>query len=180
MSDHQATARERLARIAQINVSGGGVPKRPVSEANVSWLGLEGDAHRDAENHGGPERALCLFALERIRALQAEGHPIVPGSIGENVTVEALDWSAIQPGRRMLLGAEVLIEVTRYTSPCANIRASFRGGEYARVSQKRHAGDSRVYARVLRTGRIRPGDPVRLLSTADAEGLLADAGYPFP
>ena len=37
--------------------------------------------------HGGPERALCLFSLERILELQAEGHPIFPGAAGENITI---------------------------------------------------------------------------------------------
>ena len=125
--------------------------------------GVAGDAQRDRELHGGPDRALCLFSMEQIRALQAEGHPIAPGHIGENLTVEGLDWDAVAPGARLLLGEDVLVEVTRYTSPCANIRAAFTGGDYARVSQKRHPGASRVYARVLRTGAIRRGDPVRLL-----------------
>ena len=60
-------------RVVQINVSPGGVPKLPVASARVTLEGLEGDGHRDLEHHGGPERALCLFALEQIRALQAEG-----------------------------------------------------------------------------------------------------------
>jgi len=150
-------------KIMQINVSPGGVPKRPVTEARVTELGLEGDAHRDLEHHGGPERALCLFALERIEALQREGHPIAPGAIGENVTVEGLDWSAVGPGSRMSLGPDVLIEVTRFTSPCFNIAKSFTAGDFARVAAKRHPGDSRVYARVLRTGTIRAGDAVRLV-----------------
>ena len=80
------------ATIAQISVSPGGVPKLPVPAARVTELGLEGDAHREMEVHGGPERALCLFALEQIRALQAEGHPVVPGALGENLTIEGLDW----------------------------------------------------------------------------------------
>jgi MOSC domain-containing protein YiiM len=125
--------------------------------------GVAGDLQRDREHHGGPDRALCLFSMELIRALQAEGHPIAPGHIGENLTVEGLDWDAVAPGSRLLLGEDVLVEVTRYTSPCVNIRAAFTGGEYARVSQKRNPGASRVYARVLRTGAIRRGDPVRLL-----------------
>jgi MOSC domain-containing protein YiiM len=69
----------------------------------------------------------------------------------------------VTPGARLLLGEDVLLEITRYTSPCANIRASFTGGAYARVSEKQHPGQSRVYARVVRAGTIRRGDPVRLL-----------------
>jgi MOSC domain-containing protein YiiM len=151
------------ARIAQISVSAGGVPKRAVEAGTVTALGLDGDAHRDLEHHGGPERALCLFSLERIRALQAEGHSVVPGAMGENVTVEGLDWDRVEPGTRIALGDAVLIEVTRYTVPCFNIAPFFKGREFSRVSQKRHPGYSRVYARVLRTGAIRTGDPVRLV-----------------
>ena len=56
------------------------------------------------------------------------------------------------------------LEITRYTTPCVNIRAAFVGGDFARVSQKRHPGFSRVYARVVREGIIRTGDPVRLVT----------------
>lgn len=159
------------ARIAQISVSAGGVPKRAVPAGRVTTLGLRGDAQRDREHHGGPERALCLFSLERIRALQAEGHPIAPGSIGENLTLEGIEWSEVVPGTYLQLGSEVVIQVTRYTAPCANITGSFRTHDYARVSQKRHPGDSRVYARVLREGDLASGDPARILSDGEAAAL---------
>lgn len=156
-------------RIAQISVSGGGgVPKTRLTAARVGELGLEGDGHRDREHHGGPERAVCLFALEAIRALGAEGHAIAPGALGENVTVEGLDWAAVLPGSRLHLGDSVVLEVTRYTSPCANIAPVFLDRDYSRVSQKRHPGWSRVYARVLMGGEIRQDDPVRLLTDVDA------------
>jgi MOSC domain-containing protein YiiM len=150
-------------RIVQLSVSNGGVPKHAVESARVTPLGLEGDAHRNREHHGGPERAVCLFAMEAIRDLQAEGHPLVPGALGENVTLEGLDWSAVQPGARVRLGDEVLLEITRYTTPCFNIRPAFRDGDYSLVSQKRHPGRSRVYARVVATGTLRRGDVARLL-----------------
>ena len=84
-------------------------------------------------------------------------------SDSENVTLEGLDWSAVQPGARLRLGDEVELEITRYTTPCFNIRPAFRDGEYSRVSQKRHPGRSRVYARVVTPGTLHNGDPVRLL-----------------
>ncbi len=154
----------RLGRIAQLSVSPGGVPKTAVPSARVGPLGLEGDAHRDLAHHGGPERAVCLYALEAIEALQLEGHRIEPGAIGENVSVEGLEWSLVRPGARLRLGAEVVVEVTRYTSPCANIRPVFVDGEYSRVSEKRHPGWSRVYARVVATGTVKTGDAVELLA----------------
>jgi MOSC domain-containing protein YiiM len=150
-------------RVVQISVSRGGVPKLPVPLARVGPFGVDGDGHRDLEHHGGPDRAVCLFSLEQIRGLQAEGHPVVPGALGENVTVEGLDWNDVLPGTRLLIGDDVALEVTRFTSPCLNIRAAFRDGDSSRVSQKRRPGWSRVYARVLREGTIACGDPVALV-----------------
>jgi len=133
-----------------------------VPSADVTSAGVEGDAHRDLEHHGGPDRAVCLFSLEQIRALQAEGHPVGPGALGENVTLEGIDWTRIAPGIRLRLGQQLVLEITRYTSPCLNIRPAFSHGDYSRVSEKRHPGWSRVYARVIVAGRIQTGDAVVL------------------
>lgn len=146
--------------MVQISVSPGGVPKRAVERACVGPLGVEGDAHRDTEHHGGLERAVCVYALEAIEALQAEGHAIVPGALGENLTVQGLDWQAVLPGSIIRVGEAVVLEVTRYTSPCVNIKPVFRDGDYTRVSHKRRPGWSRVYTRVVTGGTIRRGDAV--------------------
>ncbi|HEU0080102.1 MAG TPA: MOSC domain-containing protein [Longimicrobiaceae bacterium] len=151
------------ARVHQLSVSDGGVPKLPVPEAEVTPLGLVGDRQRNRLFHGGPKRAVCLFALEEIERLRAEGHPIAPGTTGENVTVAGLPWERVRPGARLALGDEVVLEVTSYTAPCKNIVPSFRDGDFTRISQKLHPGESRVYARVLRPGLVRTGDPVRLM-----------------
>jgi MOSC domain-containing protein YiiM len=151
------------ALIFQINRSNGGVPKLAVQSGFISAAGLQGDSHRDLVHHGGPERAVCLYALECILALQAEGHPIFPGSAGENITLRGLDWSQVTPGRQLRLGNRVVLEVTRYTEPCNNIRASFQGGNMIRMAQNHYPGWSRVYARVLAEGEIITGDPVVLV-----------------
>ena len=153
---------EQIGKVHQISISRGGVPKLPVERAYVHGLGLEGDAHNDKVHHGGPHRAVCLYSLERLEQLQAEGHPARPGSLGENLTVSGLDWSRVEPGSRLRVGERVVLEVTQYTVPCRTIRGSFSDGRFGRVSQKTHPGESRVYARVLEPGEVRPGDEVRL------------------
>jgi MOSC domain-containing protein YiiM len=167
---HEMSALSHIGRIAQLSVSPGGVPKRAVDVARVSAEGLEGDLHAYV-HHGGPDRALCLFAIEQIRALVAEGHRLVPGSIGENVTLEGIDWSVVAPGTRWRLGERVVIEVTRYTTPCTKITACFTDGDFSRVSQKHHPGWSRVYARVLSEGVIRRDDPVMILAGGGTDAL---------
>jgi MOSC domain-containing protein YiiM len=156
-------------RITQINVSNGGVPKTAVPVARITEAGVEGDRQAHTDIHGGPERAVCLFSMERIRELQAEGHAVTPGAVGENVTVEGIDWDAVVPRSRVLLGDDVALEVTRYTSPCTQIKAAFVGGDYSRIAQKRHAGWSRVYARVLVPGTVHAGDAVRVLAPGAGE-----------
>ena len=150
-------------RIFQLNRSGGGVPKSGVREAFLDADGLEGDRQRDLRFHGGPLRALCLFPLELILELQAEGHPVFPGSVGENLTVVGLDWQRLVPGAQLKLGEEALVEVTSYTAPCKRIAASFVGGDFKRISQKLRPGHSRLYARVLRPGCLFVGQKVTAL-----------------
>ena len=152
-----------IGRIVQLSVSAGGVPKRAIPRAEVTPLGLAGDVQKHRAIHGGPARALCLFALEVIERLQAEGHPIAPGSTGENVTIAGLDWAALGPGARLALGDEVIVQVTSLTDPCTQIAGSFTGGEFRRIVAR---GDSRLCASVERVGELKVGDRVVRLDDA--------------
>jgi MOSC domain-containing protein YiiM len=151
----------RLGTVVQISVSRGGVPKLPIPQARLSSDGVEGDRQNDRRHHGGPDRAVCIYSLELIEALQREGHPIEPGSAGENLTVSGLDWDRIAPGVQLMVGGAVL-EVASFTVPCKTIRASFVDGRFERISQKTNPGWSRVYARVLSAGEARMGDAVEI------------------
>jgi MOSC domain-containing protein YiiM len=110
------------------------VPKQSVFEAWIGAGGVDGDRQRDPRFHGGPDRAVVVFSLDVIRALQREGHPIAIGTTG----------------------------VTKFASPCDKIAGSLAGGEIARLSQKAHPGWSRVCARVIAEGLVRMGDTVEL------------------
>lgn len=151
-------------RIFQLNVSQGGVPKRAVAEAKLEDLGLEGDRVANARLHGGPARALCLYPLERILALQEEGCTVFPGALGENVTLVGIDWTRVTPGARLALG-DALVEITSYTEPCRTT-SPFVGGSVKRYHQDHHPGWSRVYSSVLRGGRLAPAMPARLIETS--------------
>jgi MOSC domain-containing protein YiiM len=144
-----------------INVSNGGVPKLARASASISVKGVEGDRQRDLRYHGGPQRAVSLFSLELIRALQAEGHPIGVGTIGENFTLAGVPWELMVPGT-ILDFAEVQLELTSYAEPCGNIAGSFSDRRFKRVSHKLHPGWSRLYARVLKESTVRQGDPCGL------------------
>ena len=158
---HDAPSRGATGTVVSLNSSPGGVPKRPVVAARIAADGMEGDRQRNLKYHGGPDRALCLYSADRIEALRAEGHPIAPGTAGENVTIAGLDWWRVVPGVRLRLG-EVVVEATSYADPCRTIRGSFVGGRSGRIGQKKWPGWSRVYARVIEEGVVRVGDRVEV------------------
>jgi MOSC domain-containing protein YiiM len=104
-----------------------------------------------------------VYSLDVIRALQREGHPISAGAVGENLTVSGLEWAAVIPGTRLVVG-DVELQITKYATPCRNIRGSFLGHDFMRIFQDRHPGWSRVCARVVTGGIVRPGDTVSVQS----------------
>jgi MOSC domain-containing protein YiiM len=153
-------------RLESINVSDGGVPKHPRAAARIGAVGVQDDLQRDLHIPGGPDRAVSIYSLERLQALRSEGHPIAPGTTGENLTLAGLPWERIQSGVRLAIG-DVLLEVTKPAHPCKTIAGSFADGGFTRMSEKVHPGWSRFYARVLREGEVRVGDPVALVPTED-------------
>ena len=147
-------------KIHSLNISNGGVPKLAIERCEVRASGLVGDRQRDRRYHGGPERAVSLYSLELIAALNAEGHAVAPGALGENLTLAGVDWTRMIPGALLDVG-EVVIQLTSYAGPCNNLRPYFRDGHFARVSERQHPGWSRLYARVLREGTLMVGDSVQ-------------------
>ena len=163
-------------RLIQVNVSDGGVPKLPVDAARITRGGVEGDRQASETVHGGPHRAVSLLGIEAIRRVASEGHPIAPGTTGENLTTEGFDVSALPVGTRLVIGdaAEgggVVLEISAPTNPCRTIRHSFTDLRFGRLSMRAHPADSRMYARVLREGTVSAGDRIRLEPPAgdDAE-----------
>lgn len=165
------TRRPGFPHVHQVSLSDGGVPKRAVPAAQVSVEGLTGDRQRNRKFHGGPDRAVCLYSLEIIEALRAEGHSIGPGSAGENLTIAGLDWARLKPGDRLNIGADLQLEVMSYTTPCRVNGQWFKDGNSARIAQEAHPGWSRLYARVLVEGTVHPGDQVHLHHSDRDKGM---------
>lgn len=148
--------------ITQINISDGGTPKLPILEAKITFDGLIGDRQRNLKYHGGSDRAVCLWSADIIHTLQNEGHPIGPGSAGENITITGLLWEDIGPNTRLQLGETVRLEITDYAAPCRHISKYFSDRRHSRISQKHHPGISRLYARVLSPGPVQVGNSIQV------------------
>lgn len=151
-------------KVVYINLSGGGVPKLPVPSATLFRDGFFGDVQKNKKYHGGPERAVCLFSMELIEQLQAEGHPIAPGTTGENLTLQFPDYHLLVPDTILHIGDTVRIQITRPAPPCKTIKRSFLQENFNRIAHKLHPGSSRLYARVLQEGTIHQHDEVIVVS----------------
>jgi MOSC domain-containing protein YiiM len=154
-----AGAPAQRGTVRRVNASDGGVPKLSIGGADVMYAGLTVDAQANRKHHGRPFQALCLWSSEVIDGLAAEGHPIEPGSAGENVTLEGLDWAALRPGALLRIGT-VLAEVSFPATPCAKQTRWFADGDFERIDHERNPHLARWYAWVREPGRIVEGDAV--------------------
>jgi len=157
-----------LGRIIQINVSKGGVPKKPVPSAFVSFERVEGDDWRFKDVHGGPQQAILMIAQENIDLLIKSGFALFAGALGENFTTEGLDYKKIRYGDTFHAGDSLEFRITRRRAPCKTIM--IYGNEIARAlfdtdaaehdPGSVHWGMSGFYGEVLKTGTVKTGDKV--------------------
>ena len=156
--------------ILQINVSPGGLPKRPIPEAAVTAQGILGDRWSHPDIHGGPNQAVLLITAEGIEELIAQGYPLFFGALGENLTVRGLDRRQMRVGQRYRAG-EVFLELTKLRGPCTTLDVYGPDIVKAIYDPQVKAGDpstprwglSGFYARVLNAGTIRPHDIITLV-----------------
>ncbi len=153
--------------VSQINGSNGGVPKQPMLTGTVDPAGLEGDRQATRRHHGRPWQAVCLYSAEVIDAFAAEGHPIGYGTVGENLTLSGVDWSALRAGLTVSVG-DVVLRLSSPAAPCSKTSYAFADRDHMRMDHERHPGWARWYASVVRGGTLEPGDLVRIGSTAAA------------
>jgi MOSC domain-containing protein YiiM len=146
-------------RLLQLNVSDGGVPKRPVERAAVTAGGIAGDRQRDRKHHGRPFQAVCLWSADVIDELAAAGHPIGPGCAGENLTLRGVDWRSLRPGVLVRVG-EALVELSFPAVPCHNQTPWFSDGDFSRIDYRVNPQWARWYGWVREPGEARAGDRV--------------------
>ena len=147
--------------IATLHASDGGVPKRSIASAEVDAAGIVGDRQANRQHHGRPWQALCVFSIDVIDALAAEGHPIRAGSVGENLTIGGVDWGRMRGGLTIEIG-EVQLRTSSPAAPCHKIGDSFVDRDWNRIDHASRPGRARWYASVLNGGTVSPGDAVTI------------------
>jgi MOSC domain-containing protein YiiM len=104
------------ARVIAVCISAGGVPKWPRQAGHVVEAGLTGDGHAH-EKHNRPDRALSFLDVEIIEQLCDEGFDLVPGTLGENLSVANLSVQQMRPGTLLSIG-DVVLRLEQPRKPC--------------------------------------------------------------
>jgi MOSC domain-containing protein YiiM len=127
-------------------------PKRkermePLESARVfENEGVEACAHRR-----GGKRNVLFVAAEDLEALGVE-----PGAVKENFTVRGAEVMKWPVGQRLVIG-DAEFEISMVCDPC-ELMETIRPGLLAEIDGRRG-----MLARVLKSGQVAVGDPIRLL-----------------
>lgn len=149
-------------QISQLNISPGGLPKRPLLQAAVTPGGMEGDSWAHPKYHGGPKQALLLIGEEVLDELKLLGYPMFAGALGENLTTKGLDYSQLRAGQQFRLGSQCEIELTKLREPCRSLDVYNREGLGKIQKLLKLEGRGGWYAQVLHGGLLFPGDVISL------------------
>jgi MOSC domain-containing protein YiiM len=154
-----------VGRVASVNVSHGGVPKRPIPGGWVDRLGLEADAHEEPEPiHGGVDQAISIYSIESIARVVADGHRAFPGAFGENLDLQGIELDDMRAGDELQIGeGGLVLALTARAEPCQTIAHWFIERRIARISSKVNPADARWYARVVSEGPMAHGDRVEVV-----------------
>ena len=115
----------------------------------VGNLGLKNDRHAIAES----SRQVLLIEKEILDVLGLQ-----PGQVKENITASGIAIMRLPYGRRLQIGREVVLEITKQCSPCSRME-EIRPGLLREI-----AGRRGILARVAVGGTIHRGDRIELLA----------------
>lgn len=146
-----------------------GLPKPALPFVTITARGLDGDynLYRATQRGGDPEMAVLLIPEETLAQLNAEGWPVQPGDLGENVTLAGILYASLEPPRDVRLG-DAIVRTAKPCTPCDNLYAlpyvgRERGPEFVRTLLGRRGW----FATVLRPGTVRTGDRVEVTESEE-------------
>lgn len=136
--------------------------------------GLQGDEQGDRRVHGGPDKAVHVYAHEHYKTWIDELGPLPvlagPGAFGENFATAGVLEGDVCLGDELRAGSAVL-QVSQARQPCWKLNHRFGIRDMARRVQE--AGRTGWYCRVLRAGEVTAGDSLELVARPFPDWPLA-------
>ncbi|MDC0257299.1 MOSC domain-containing protein [Crocinitomicaceae bacterium] len=151
-----------------------GIFKYPIDDGIVlEKTDVQSDNVVDRKYHGGIDKACYAYSsdyYDRWKPL----HPKLDwnfGMFGENLTIEGLDETTLSIGDVFKVG-DAIIEVSEPRQPCMKLNVRFNSS--LAVKQFVAFGHSGVYFRVLKEGKVKPGDVFVLEAKGEPQLMVYD------
>jgi MOSC domain-containing protein YiiM len=135
-------------------VTGGS--KGPVPRATLRFLGFEGDGQGDRVNHGGEDKAVCVYPFDHYPHWErALGRGLEPGAFSENLTVSGAVETEVAVGDVFRVGGAT-VQVSQPRTPCNKLAE--KNGERLLAKWVGQSGYTGFYLRVISEGVVAAGD----------------------
>lgn len=133
-----------------------GARKKPVDVIELAvGTGVVGDAHA-----GAWHRQVSLLPDESVDELREVLPNLAPGDFAENILTRGLDLKSLPVGTVVAAG-EALVAVTQIGKKCHN------DCEIKRLTGKCAMPTEGIFAVVIRDGKVRAGDEVRVVEVCE-------------
>ncbi|REE69704.1 MOSC domain-containing protein YiiM [Paenibacillus taihuensis] len=114
--------------------------------------GFQGDAQADLKNHGGKDKAVCVYSYGHYPFWEKElGRSLSYGAFGENLTVNGFLETEVCIGDIFQLGSAI-VQITQPRQPCFKLSARYQSPEMPIKVQQ--TGFTGFYLRVLQPGKV--------------------------
>lgn len=136
-------------------------------------LGLTGDEQADLVNHGGPDKAVCVYLHNHYPHWEQVLCRSLPyGSFGENFTASDLMEDDVCIGDIFGIGSAV-VQVSQPRQPCWKL--AMRWGLEQLPLLVTESGATGFYFRTITEGEVRSGDTLRLLERHPSRFTVSEA-----
>ncbi len=149
-----------------------GIYKYPVEgDIFVGSTQMEGDGQADLRNHGGPDKAVCVYSYEHYAYWEQElDRQLDHSAFGENLTVTGLLETEVCIGDIFEIG-DVVVQVSQPRFPCFKISSKHAVKDFpARVLDTGYSG---FYLRVLQEGHLSKESAIVKRSSHPAQVTVA-------
>lgn len=160
-------------------VESGGAKSERQGRVRLTELGLQGDEQADLRVHGGPDKAVLVYAAHHYPAWAADhGLQFPEGGFFENLTVGSpvdarLDETTTRLGERWRLGSAI-VQVSQPRSPCWKLARRWQIPDL--VPRVQDTGWTGWYLRILEPGEVAAGDTIQLADRPAGAPTIAEVG----
>lgn len=149
-----------------------GGAKRPVPRTMLRYENFEGDGQGDQVNHGGPDKAVCVYPLDHYPHWEKElGRRLPPGAMSENLTVSGALETEVCIGDVFRVG-EATVQISQSRMPCNKLAG--KNGERWLAKWVSRTGYTGFYTWGLSEGMVNAGEAFELIERHPDRISVAD------